>query len=507
MRAVYYGAQERGIAQEFNRRGSRNKNPVHAAPACAPCCDLITGPHTPRFARASGKPMLSKKLEQQKSEWAGYLNSGQPHLLRESLLQVHPADQAEIMRTLADAQIAAILNLVEDSPLRTLFRFMRTDKGMRLRVLRALPPQRLANVLSAMNAAAVAEILKGFSEAEVDEIIAGLASQKKRDIQASTHTEQQGVALLMTRDALTVRSEKPVRDVINLLHNMTHSEGRPSQIYVVDHRGLLCGMIDLHLLLLAPDPDKPIETIMKECPLRIQHRADPLDASRSLLYYGMGSAPVVNAKNELLGAFTAESAYRLLESDHDANLNCIGVVSGATDVMSGERAATALRHSLALAPIMLLALAASVVLRLVFFPHPAESMAALLPWTPMLIAVNRLYYRHVSLLLQKRSVAREYGAAYRGRRVQSALLVGAAFAPVAGAAAGLFNGVHLLFGATLCCGVLLSVFCGSLTAWALFRATQRNLAPRSAYMTPSVLSVGDLMAIAGTLALYQIFMA
>ena len=130
-----------------------------------------------------------------------------------------------------------------------------------------------------MSAEAVAEIVKGFDKPDIQALCAGLPSQKQRDILALADVAGRGMELVMTRDVLTVRSDKPVRDVIKLLHTMAHNEGRPSQIYVVDHRGLLCGMIDLHLLLLAPEPDKPIETIMKECALRILHTADPLAAA------------------------------------------------------------------------------------------------------------------------------------------------------------------------------------------------------------------------------------
>ena len=446
--------------------------------------------------------MLSKKLEQQKQEWVNYLNREQPHLLRESLVQVHPADQAEVLRTLDQTQLASLLNVVEDLPLRALFRFLRTDKAARLRVLQALPPQRRALVLSAMTNEAVAEIFKGFSRVDMDPLITNLSSQKKRDIQNLAETSGQGVELIMTRDMLTVRADKPVRDVVSLLHSISHSEGRPSQIYVIDHRGLLCGMIDLHLLLLAPDPDKPIQSIMKDCALRIDNTADPLAASRSLLYYGLGSAPVVNNKNELLGAFPADAAYRLLEADHDANLNCIGVVSGATQIMPGEPAAVTLRHSLALLPVLVIALASCIALRLFFIPYPAQNIASMLPWVPLFIAVNRLYFRHISLLLQKRSVAQEFGAAYSGRRVRVAMLLGAGFAPLSGAAAGLLAGGHVLFGAAVGVSVMWSTIFGAVSAWALFRATRRTLASRSIFMPPFVLSLGDLASVSGALGLY-----
>jgi magnesium transporter len=448
--------------------------------------------------------MLPEQLEQLKREWTGYLDRGQPHLLREALLQAHPADQAEILRDLPDEHIAAVLNVMEDDALRALFRFLRTDTRMRSRTLRALPARRRAGVLGGMNSAAAAEILKGLDASDIEEIIATMPSQKKREIQTAAGTEHKGVELLMTRDALTVRNDKSVRDVMALLHNMSHSEGRPSQIYVTDRRDMLCGMVDLHLLLLAPDPDKPIESIMKECPLRIPHTADPLTASRSLLYYGMGSAPVVNAKNELLGVFTAEAAYRLLEADHDANLNCIGVLSGDTDEIAAEPAVRALRHSLALAPILLAALAASVILRLAVFPDPQPGAGALLPWIPLIIAMNRLYYRHMSLLLQRRSVAQGYGGMHGGRRVAFALLVGALFALAAGAAGWFLNGRHEVFSASLLLGALLAVGTGSLCAWAVFTATERGISPRSVFVTPLALTAGDLAAVSGVIVLFKL---
>lgn len=444
--------------------------------------------------------MTADQIEQTRREWLEYIDSRQPHLLREALTQSHPGDLIDVMRTLDDAALAELLRLMEDEQIATLFRYLNTDTAMRLRLLEQVAARRRPHLMGGMSAEAAAETVKALDPAARERFLDGLTAQRSATIESLLKDRKTGVDMLMTTDFMTVRSDAAVRQVVGLIHNMEHTEGRSARIYVTDHRGLLCGMIDLHLLLKARDSAGSVEAIMRECPLRIRRDADALAAARSILHYGVAGAPVVNSKNELLGVITADAAFRLLEADQDANINCIGVVGGVLDRLHGETPRVALRHSLALLPVMLAALAAAALLHALFFLRVKTGPAALLPYAPMFVAVNRLYYRHVTVLLQKRSLAEGIGVVYHRRRVNLSVFVGLAFAPLSGAAAYALTGGHAQFGLFTAGAAAWSVLTGAALAWLLSAATERTRASRAAALTPAVLSLSDLIALAAIFA-------
>ena len=55
--------------------------------------------------------MTADQIEQTRREWLKYIDDHQPHLLRESLTQSHPADQIEVLRTLDDNALAELLRI------------------------------------------------------------------------------------------------------------------------------------------------------------------------------------------------------------------------------------------------------------------------------------------------------------------------------------------------------------------------------------------------------------
>lgn len=440
--------------------------------------------------------MIQRQIEQKRREWLDFINSGRPHLLREAILHIHPADQAEVLRTLENGELSAALNVMENDQIRSLLRFFHADRAGTLKLLGRLPEARRAAALEPMNDEDIAAVVAGLGHSVIADLLSAMPAPRADAIGKLAAGRRNGIDKIASHDFLAVRDDDTVKEILSTMRNMKHSEGRPAQIYVTDGRGLLRGVIELHALLLSPD-DRPVSEVMQDCPLRIPASADPIEAARSILYFGLASGPVVSRTNELTGVITADAAYRLLERKLESSLNRIGALGGANARGESSNFWAAVRHGASLTPIIAASLAAclllNLLLRLVF--HADSPEIFLFAWAPLSIAMARLYYWHITILLQRFDPSDPAANRQWVMRVKAGIAAGVLATPVCAALAwAVSDSARIAIVAAA--GLAWAIASGSFIAWLLFGSFGRLRFTRRTYFTPALLSAGDFAALA-----------
>lgn len=449
------------------------------------------------------KSFTLRNIHQKKEEILRFTNPPQPHMLREALSQAHPAEMAEILRLLRPGQLETILGVLEDDRVVHLLRILRTDKHLRLMVVRHIAPQRLANLLGAVGAPALADILDGFTEPETQEILALLPQQAARDLEDLRRTATVGPGRILTKDFMKVSDVLTVSETLRTMHQMRHIEGRPNEVYITDARDVLAGMINLHDLLLEKDESRAMRDVMHECIVRIQANATAESAARTVLYYGVGSAPVVDESNHLVGVVTSGAAYAWLEKQYEAQINSIMGFPALSGFVETESASMTFRRSLRLLPTLCAASAAGAALALfVRFLHPQKDILNALPLIPLLIASGRIYYRHTLLLMEEAGMGKIWAAAFKPRYIRISILLGLAFsAPVAAASWLLHPG--LAFAAAAGVSNAAAVTIGSSLALTGVALVSRLRVGKAPLLTPALLSLCDFLCLAAGYLLFH----
>lgn len=140
------------------------------------------------------------------------------------------------------------------------------------------------------------------------------------------------VALLGWPDESVGRRMTP--EVIALPETLTAAAAldqvrqRESQVETVDTLAvvgpgrLLVGVVSLRQLLVA-SPQQPITDLLA-APVSLSATDDAEAGARELFAHGSRSLPVVDGEGRLLGLFTADDAYRILERENDEDLSRTG---------------------------------------------------------------------------------------------------------------------------------------------------------------------------------------
>jgi magnesium transporter len=437
-----------------------------------------------------------------KLELLGYIRGGNPHLLREALDTLHPAELCGIIRMFQDVEVDELLGALDNSRLISLFRFLCSDRAQRFRILWRMPHERLAQLISEMSRRSLVELFEGLSESQVSALLSQLPPEAARKAEPCLR-KQAGMEALVTDDFMKVSDDISIAETLRIFRELRHSEDRPNKVYVVDAREKLVGTVDLHELLLSSDPANNVADITKECPLRFKAEEDPASAARTLIHYGIDNAPVTDTENRLVGVVTARAAYKYLDSEKEAWLDSSAGMAGQLVEGDSERASFLIARAGMLLLIMLAALAVTAIL--VAILHAKSRFAILFPLAPLTVSIGRLYTRYMLVILQKRFFAKQMGIESRRGRILAGVLTAVLFSIITASCAMFFKfGFEspLLAGLFAGFAPFAAASVGMITGCILFIVSKSVNTSRSAILNPAFLSVSDLL---GLLCLYGLF--
>jgi magnesium transporter len=436
--------------------------------------------------------------QSRKRELLDYIRSGRPHLLRESLNTIHPADLCDIIRQFQNGEMDELLGVLDNERLSLLLRFLCSDREQRFRLLWRLPHERLAQLISEMSRRSLMELFDGLPESQTHALLSQLPPEAVRKAEPCIH-KQRGMAALITDDFMKVRDDVSIAETLRMFRELKHSVDRPNKIYIVDQRETLVGTADLHELILAPDPAESISKIAVESPMRLKSDDDPATAARTIIHYGLDNAPVTDGENALQGVVTARTAYKFLENEKETWLDSAACMDAPGLEADCGTAAGLLPRAGLLMGTMLAALAVTAAVAALM--KPKTNVAILFPLTPLAIAVGRLYLRYSLILFQKQFFAARIGVSQKGRGMMMAAATALVFSVVSGAAALLIKTdlkLALFTGFT----VFLSAVSGAVSGAILFLISRFSAQTRTLMLNPTFLSLSDILTL---LAMYGMY--
>lgn len=445
-----------------------------------------------------GSDKKSEMQQARKRELLDYIRNDKPHLLREALNTIHPADLCEIIKKFQHGELDELLGALDNERLMALLRFLCSDDEQRFRLLWRLPHERLAQIISESSNRALMELFDGLPESQTHALLSQLPPEAVRKAEPCMH-KQSGMAALVTDDFMKVRDDVTIAETLRMFRELKHSVDRPNKIYIVDQRETFVGTADLHALILEADQAERMSKIAVESPFRLRADDDPATAARTLIHYGMDNAPVTDANNVLIGVVTARAAYKFLENEKETWLDSAACMAAPGVDAEIETFSGMLPRAALLLGAMAVSLIVAVVMAVLI--KPKSNVAILFPLAPLVVAVGRIYLRYTLVLMQKQFFAGQIGVAHKRRGMIMAIATALFFALIAAAAALLIR-AELKMPMFAGLSVFSASIAGSIAGVVLFLLSRFSAQARTIILNPTLLSLSDLLALLAVYGLY-----
>lgn len=227
----------------------------------------------------------------------------------ERLAEMHPSDLAEILEDLAPAEREAVFtSLDEEVAAETL---EEVDPKLQKALLEKLDEERIADIVEEMDPGAAADLLAELPEEQSDAILEEMEPEERQEVEDLLEFDEYSAAGCMTTDFVYLDADATVSQVAEALRSFDGDQESVTEIYLLDHKRVLCGSVPLARVVMA-QPDTHLKLLAEprvlSCPwdLRQDDLAEFFDK------YNLNALAVVDAQGRMVGVVLADHVISFL---------------------------------------------------------------------------------------------------------------------------------------------------------------------------------------------------
>lgn len=232
--------------------------------------------------------------------------------LENFLSPLHPADIAFILESLPKderLQVWGLVNSKYDGDI-----LLEVDDWVREDLIASMNREDLLAATETMDADELADIAPDLPAEIVAEVQKGLTEQERNQLLAAMGYNEGSVGAIMDFEMLRVREDISLEVVLRYLRRLDSMPDHTDQLFVVDRKEHLLGVLPISQLLLN-DPETNVKEVMQTDFLSLSPDDQDSEAASAFERYDLVSAPVVDDTQRLIGRVTINDVVDVIRED------------------------------------------------------------------------------------------------------------------------------------------------------------------------------------------------
>jgi magnesium transporter len=227
----------------------------------------------------------------------------------ERLAEMHPSDLAEILEDLAPAEREAVFTSLDEGVAAEALE--EVDPKLQKSLLEKLDEERIADIVEEMDPGAAADLLAELPEEQSDAILEEMEPEERQEVSELLEFDEKSAAGAMTTDFVAVGMNATVANAVLALRNFDGDPENVTEIYLLDEKLVLRGLIPLARLVLAL-PDSRLSVLAEPRVLSCPADMHQNELAEMFDKYNLHALPVVDSQNRMVGVVQADHVISFL---------------------------------------------------------------------------------------------------------------------------------------------------------------------------------------------------
>jgi magnesium transporter len=246
-----------------------------------------------------------------------HIEAGEQDRLRDTLAELHPAQNADLLEALPPAPRSALWEAMPAEQEGEILAHLHEE--VRTGILEDMAPRELAAAVKTMEPEDLAEVLDELPEDRSERLVRGLEEDYRKRLEAVRSFEEGTAGRLMSAAVISVRKDVTLAVVLRWLRRHESLPSHTDAIMVVNPEGAFEGKLDLAAVVTG-NPDALVEEVM-EPEAEAVRGEEPEKAVVTLFERrDLVSVPVLDAEGKLLGRITVDDAMDAMRRESDRML-------------------------------------------------------------------------------------------------------------------------------------------------------------------------------------------
>lgn len=336
-----------------------------------------------------------------------------------AVLELHPADMADLLEQLTDGQRSALIRALGPAFDPEALSYL--DESVRLSLLDEIDNVSVAQLVSTLETDDALQVIETLDEEDQREVLDAIPAEERLLYEQSLAYPEYTAGRLMRREVVAAPEFWTVGQTIDFMRD-AEKDVLPDDFYTIIVVGSTLkpvGKVYLSHLLRARR-NVPLAAIMTEDMKTIPATMDQEDVAFLFRQYGLVEAPVVDEDGRLVGAITVDDVVDVMDEEAEDDILKMGGVS-EDDFYDDVVSTTRMRFSW-LAVNLVTAIAASLVIGL--FEASITKVAALAVLMPIVASMGGNAGTQTMTVTVRALATRKLGPANAPRIITRETLVG-----------------------------------------------------------------------------------
>ncbi len=241
------------------------------------------------------------------------VDQGDEQSIQEKVVNMHPADIAEILDVVNLEEAKFIFRRLTDELASDVI--VELDEDVREIFLKAFSAKEIAEQIDNMDSDDAADIISELPLEKQQSVISQIEDKAQAQSIASLMAYEENTAgAWMATEFIAVKDDWNVTQCISELRKQAEDVSYVYTIYVIDKGKQLIGMFSLKSLLFAKDNDLVKDLYMTDV-ISVNVNEDIEEVAKSMKKYDLVAIPVVSDDNLLLGRITIDDIVDVMEDE------------------------------------------------------------------------------------------------------------------------------------------------------------------------------------------------
>ena len=239
--------------------------------------------------------------------------SGRDEEVREALAPLHPADVAELIDAIepVDTRSQVFGALAADAAPAVLSLVAQTTRET---IVHHLSVEQLHEIVLALDSDDAADALAVVPGEKRQRVLAGLPGPVSARIQQLLRYPADTAGGLMQSEYAAVLEGATVEEAVEIVRTLAETVSDIHNVFVVDHRFHLLGVLSLAQLILAR-AGQTVDAVMNRQVISVTVGTDQEEVAQLFRKYDLLSLPVTDPRGALLGRITIDDVVDVLEEE------------------------------------------------------------------------------------------------------------------------------------------------------------------------------------------------
>lgn len=251
------------------------------------------------------------------------IKGGEREYIKEYITGLHPADIADIIKTLDEDKKREIFNLLHTEIASRVI--VEIDDHSREQILGDINRERLVDIVGVMDSDKAADLIADLPEDNAEKILENLPWKDSAEVQKLLKYPEDTAGGIMHTELLSVREEVLVEDAIIQFMAISEEIGNIHDTFILDKNRKLVGVMPVRKLLLIK-PETPISRVMDRHVISVNVHTDQEEVARVFKKYDLVSLAVVDKEDRLMGRILIDDIVDvLIEEASEDMLHMAGI--------------------------------------------------------------------------------------------------------------------------------------------------------------------------------------